>query len=55
MGNTFFTVVLPLLLCVAIYYGYHAGGFFSDGIKAVIDPILRLIEFAFKAVFGIEA
>ncbi len=55
MGNTFFTVVLPLLLCVAIYYGYHAGGFFSDGIRAVVDPILRVIEFVFKSVFGIEA
>ena len=56
MGNSFFSVVLPLLLCVAIYYGYHAGGFFSDGIKVIVDPILRVIEFefVFKAVFGIE-
>ena len=25
------------------------------GIKVIVDPILRVIEFVFKAVFGIEA
>ena len=50
--SPFFTIFLPLLLCGIIYYAYSKGGFFSNWVRGIIDPLIAAGQWIVNTIFG---
>lgn len=51
--SKYWTIVLPVALCSVVYYAYSNGGYFSRGIQALVDPLLRLAMSIANTIFGV--
>jgi ABC-type uncharacterized transport system permease subunit len=51
-ASPFWTIVLPLLLCGAIYYAYGKGGFISKWVQGIVDPVIGLVHAIVNMISG---
>lgn len=51
--SSFWYIVVPGVLFGVIFYGYNSGGFLADGIKTIIDPLMKLFGGILNFLFGI--
>ena len=52
--SKFWILVLPALLCGIIFYAYSKGGFFSQWVRGLVDPLLHLAQAIVNIIFGVN-
>ena len=51
--SKYWTIVLPGALCGVVYYAYTTGGYFSQWIQRLVDPLLWLGRAIANTIFGV--
>jgi hypothetical protein len=52
--SKFWIFVLPAMLCGVIYYAYSKGGFISQWVRGIVDPLLHLAQAIVNIIFGVN-
>jgi ABC-type uncharacterized transport system permease subunit len=50
--NKYWIFIMPVLLCGIIYYAYNKGGFISEWLRGLVDPLIHLGQGIVNVLFG---